>query len=345
MSTLVSVVVPVYQEAGFIELVLQDLLRQELGVADGKELALEVIVVDGGSTDGTLERVRAAAARDVRVRLLCNPHRRSSSGRALGVEAARGELIAIVDGHCRLPSSTLLRDMAELFERTGADCLARPAPLVARDPTYWTDAICAARASRFGHNLTSTLYDGEEHAVDPRSSGIMYRRSVFERLGNFDPSFDACEDVEFNGRVLAAGLVCWTSPKLAVHHEPRRSLLALWRQMFRYGVGWADVQRKRAATLTLGPVLAGGFAAGLPLLAVSPLFPPKLALVVAAPYAGWLVLALANALASAGRRPRLWPALPAVFFVLHAALGAGYLWGLARVRRSPRAPARRTARA
>jgi len=325
---------PVYEEGEFIELVLDDLLRQDLRLDSRREATLEVLVVDGGSTDATEARVFAVAARDPRVRLLRNPQRRSSAGRAIGCAAASGELIAIVDGHCRIPSATLLRDMVELFERTGADCLARPAPLVARDPTYWTEAICAARACRFGHNPSSTLYDGEEHPVDPRSSGIMYRRSVFERVGNFDPAFDACEDVEFNARVRAAGLSCWTSPKLAVHHEPRRTLPALWRQMFRYGVGWAEVQRKHAGAVTLGPVLAGSFAAGLPALCLTPLLPGWIALTAFAPYAAYLALSIASSIACAARRPSLFPALPVVFFVLHAGLGAGYLWGLARSRRS-----------
>jgi GT2 family glycosyltransferase len=318
----------VYQEGAFVGAVLDDLLRQDLRLESGGELELEILVVDGGSTDDTLARVTAAAARDPRVRLLHNPLRRSSAGRALGVEAASGDFVAIVDGHSRIPSGTFVRDAVAVFERTGADCLARPAPLVAREPTYWTDAICAARASRFGHNLTSTLWDTEEHPADPRSSGIVYRRSVFEKVGNFDPSFDACEDVELNARVRAAGLSCWTSPKLAVSHEPRRSLRALWRQMFRYGVGWARVQRKHSGAVTLGPVLAGAFVAGLPALCLAPWLPRLVAFAVAAPYALYLALSLASSLAVAARRPRLLPALPAVYLVLHAGLGAGYLRGL-----------------
>jgi succinoglycan biosynthesis protein ExoA len=334
MPTRVSVVMPVYQEAAFVEAALADLLGQDLRLGDGGVAELEVLVVDGGSRDGTISKVAAIAARDPRVRLLHNRDRRTSAGRARGVEAARGDWIAIVDGHCRLPSCRLLRDMIELFEKTGADCLARPQPLVARDPTYWTEAICAARATRFGHNLRSTLYDDRERRVDPRSSAAMYRREVFERVGNFDPTLDAGEDVELNTRVRAAGLSCWTSPKLAVHYEPRRSLGALWRQMFGYGVGWAAVRRRHAGAGTLGPVLAAGFVAGLPALCVAPLLPAGIALAVAGPYALYAALALVSSLTCAARRPHVLTRMPAVFFVLHVGLGAGYLWGGARPERA-----------
>src|SRR5262245_50648286 len=122
----VSVLMPVYQEGPFVGRILGDLLTQDLRRANGETVSLEVLVIDGGSTDETVTRVSEIAARDSRVRLLHNPARLSSAARALGVEAAKGDWLAVIDGHCRLPSRTLVRDMVDLFERTGADCLARP---------------------------------------------------------------------------------------------------------------------------------------------------------------------------------------------------------------------------
>jgi hypothetical protein len=80
--------------------------------------------------------------------------------------------------------------------------------------------------------------------VDPASSGATYRRPVFSRLGVYDESFDACEDVEFNTRVAAAGYKAYTDPRLAVYYAPRQSVRALFRQMARYGVGRVRLARK-----------------------------------------------------------------------------------------------------
>ncbi|MDJ0975205.1 MAG: glycosyltransferase [Planctomycetota bacterium] len=319
----ITVVLPVRNEGDHIAAVLGDLQAQALGA-----LTLEILVVDGESTDDTVARAEGLAADDPRIRVLTNPRRLSSAARAIGAEAARGRFIAYVDGHCRVPTKTLLADMVALFERTGAACLSRPQPLVAGHEGILARAISAARTSPFGHSTQTTIYDDDERQVDPTSAGAMYRREVFETVGNFDPAFDACEDVEFNWRVAHAGLDAWTSPALAVQYEPRRSLRALWKQMVRYGLGRARLHRKHRSAFTLESLVPAGFVLGLPVLAAAPFLPSPLSWIAAAPYALYLVLSLvASAFTAVRRGPVLFPFLPAAFFVIHAGLGVGYLKG------------------
>jgi succinoglycan biosynthesis protein ExoA len=319
----VTVVLPVRNEGAHIEAVLGDVLAQETGGA-----SFEVLVVDGRSTDDTRSRVEAVARRDPRVRLLDNPLRLSSAARALGAAEARGRYVAFVDGHCRIPSRSLLRDMVALFETTGAWCLARPQPLVAGKPGHLARAVAAARSSRFGHSLASTIYDDRERKVSPVSAGAMYRHEVFDRVGTFDAAFDACEDVEFNWRVERAGLACWTSPRLAVAYEPRANLSGLFRQMLRYGRGRARLHRKHPGSATRESWVPALFVLGLPVLAIAAWLPWPLPVVAAAPYALYLVLALAASVAAAGAHGwGLLPVLPIVFLVIHVGLGLGYLLG------------------
>lgn len=329
----ITVVLPVRNEGAHIEGVLGDLLEQDAGGA-----AFEVLVVDGRSTDDTRSRVERLAQRDPRVRLLDNPWQRSSGARAIGAQAARGRYVAFVDGHCRIPSRTLLHDMLELFERTGAACLARPQPLVPASQGLTARAVAAARTSPFGHSAQSTIYDERERVVSPVSAGAMYRREVFQQVGTFDTAFDACEDVEFNWRVEAAGLVCFTSPSLAVAYEPRSSLGGLFRQMQRYGRGRARLHRKHPRSFSLESLVPVAFTLGLPLLAAAPLLPAPLGTAVAAPYALYLLLAVAASVLCAARAGwSLLPRLPLVFLLIHLGLGLGYLHG--RLERWP-APAR-----
>src|SRR5262245_41454389 len=109
----VTVVLPVRNESGRLDAVLEDVLAQEYP-AD----RVEVLVVDGASTDDTRERAERAARRDARVRVLDNPRRLSSAARALGAEAARGAYVAFVDGHCRIPNRDWLASHVDPFERT-----------------------------------------------------------------------------------------------------------------------------------------------------------------------------------------------------------------------------------
>jgi phenylacetate-coenzyme A ligase PaaK-like adenylate-forming protein len=238
--------------------------------------------------------------------------------------------VVFVDGHCRVPSPTLLRDMVDLFERSGADCLARPQPQVPGAPGTVARAIAAARASPFGHSTASTIYSDAEGPVSPVSAGAMYRREVFDRVGNFDPSFDACEDVEFNWRVERAGLACWSSPKLGVRYEPRRTMRALLRQMSRYGLGRARLHRKHPASFRPEALVPALFVLGLPALLVAPWLPIAGALAVVAPYASYAVLSVVFSVRAAARHGwDLLPWLPFAFLTIHAGLGWGYLRGLA----------------
>jgi cellulose synthase/poly-beta-1,6-N-acetylglucosamine synthase-like glycosyltransferase len=94
--------------------------------------------------------------------------------------------------------------------------------------------------------------------VNPSSSGALYRRTVFERIGYYDERFDACEDVEFNHRVLEAGLSSYLSPRLAVFYQPRPSVSGLWRQMVRYGRGRFQLIRKHPCAFSLSQLIPAG---------------------------------------------------------------------------------------
>lgn len=330
----VTVVLPVRNEGAHIEAILGDLCRQTLGA-----LALEILVVDGESVDDTRARAERAAAADARIRVLDNPGRLSSRARALGSQEARGRFVAFVDGHCRIESPTLLSDMVSLFERTGADVLARPQPLMPQVASPKARAIAAARTSPFGHSLASTIYETSERAVPAASAGAMYRREVFSRIGNFDPSFDACEDVEFNWRCDQAGLSCWTSPALAIAYEPRRTLRALFQQMRRYGLGRARLHAKHAAARSLESLVPVAFVLGTPLLLLAILLlPTPWRWMAAAPLALYLLLTIVASLAALPRAGlRALPWLVAAFPTIHVGLGWGYLKGMRR--KSPQANA------
>jgi glycosyltransferase involved in cell wall biosynthesis len=88
----VSVIVPAYNIAGYLERALDSALAQTMP-------DLEVIVVDDASGDATYEVARSAAARDNRVRVLRNERNRGlAASRNRAMDAARGEWVALLDG-------------------------------------------------------------------------------------------------------------------------------------------------------------------------------------------------------------------------------------------------------
>jgi GT2 family glycosyltransferase len=244
--TSISVIVPVRNEARFIERTLRSLLAQ-----DFPRDRFEVIVADGASTDATVPIVRRLQAEFPNLRLLFNPGRLSSAGRNVAVRHATMDAVVIVDGHCHIPDRNYLKNVSAAFEESGADCLGRPQPLDVPNPTPFQRAVSAARSSGLGHNPGSDIYSDRPKFVAPQSTAVAYRRSVFQRVGLFDESFDACEDVEFNERVHAAGLTCYFTPAVKIVYEPRSNFRGLFYQLSRYGLGRAKLAFKHPHSLTL----------------------------------------------------------------------------------------------
>lgn len=249
MMVYLSIVIPVRNEERFIGETLRALSGQ-----DYPKERFELIIVDGRSTDGTRSIVAKFMAdnKDINMRLLDNPGRLSSMARNIGARAAAGKLIGIIDGHVYIPDNQLFVNMERLKEVNNALCLARPAPLLV--PTmssgrpFW---IAVAKKAWLGHSRGSYIYGDFEGFVDPISSGFAYDRAVFERVGFFDETFDAAEDVEFNFRLKKAGIYAYTSTALTIYSYPRETLKALFRQQTRYGEGRARFIRKHTEGMTM----------------------------------------------------------------------------------------------
>ncbi|MBI1915855.1 MAG: glycosyltransferase family 2 protein [Planctomycetes bacterium] len=329
----ISVVVPVRNEAAFIRQTLEQLLGQRYDPD-----RFEVLVVDGESTDATPAIVRAMQADHPNLKFYSNPRRFSSAARNVGVKHARGEVLVVVDGHCDLDNVDYLRDVAEAFRLSGADCLGRPQPQEVESNSWLQRAIAAARSSWLGHHPASFIYSSTEQFVPPQSVAVAYRRSVFETVGLFDERFDACEDYEFNHRVDRAGLRCFFTPRIRVRYCPRPSLHGLFRQMARYGRGRVRLLRKHPETFSLSSMIPALFMLGLTVGAVGSWFSPALAVAFAAVlvlYAG-VVAGVSLCIALRHRQGRLLPLLPLVFLAVHLGCGWGVLRESLSVRRGNR---------
>lgn len=327
----VSVVIPVLDEARDIGRLLGEILEQVPPPG-----GFEVLVADGGSTDDTRRIVTDLCSTWPNLRLLDNPRKLSGAGRNVGATAARGKYVLFLDGHCALPRRDYLVRLVELFESTGAACLARPQPLNRMADSGWAAVISAARHSWLGHDPASYIYGGPPGFADPRSAGAAYLRSAIERLGGYDERFDACEDVEFNHRVAAAGLPSYLHPDLSVPYRPRSSPGSLFRQMFRYGRGRARLMAKHLTVVPWPLVLVTAFLI-LALLALL-LVEPRIAAAMAAISLGcWVLLIAGESVRLTGLRPAACRMM-AAFVVIHLGLLLGFWRGLLEFRRFRKPP-------
>jgi len=315
----ISVIVPVRNEAASIERTLRVLLTQ-----DFSREQFEVIVADGASTDETVTIVRRLQGEFSNLKLVFNPARFSSAGRNTALRHATRDVVVVVDGHCHIPDQTYLRNLAAAFAASGADSLGRPQPLDVPHPTPFQRAVAAARSSRLGHNPGSDIYSDQPKFVAPQSTAVAYTRSVFHRVGLFDESFDACEDVEFNERVHSAGLTCYFTPAAKIVYEPRKTLRALFYQMARYGLGRAKLGFKHPRSLTLPALVPPLWLVWLLVGGIASPFVPHLGAVWLASIGLYAVVLLAAGLVlGRGRGPGVMLRIPAILAAIHG----GFAWG------------------
>lgn len=317
----VSVIIPVRNEAKHIARTLRGLAEQEFAVTD-----FEILVIDGESEDGTRDIVLELLPTIPNLYLFDNPKRLASAARNIGVQHAHGDFIVIVDGHCQIRDRHYLTKLVAAFESSRADTLGRPQPLRADNPTPFQNAVSAARSSWLGHNPASAIYSCRTGFIDPDNVAVAYRRNVFERVGMFDETFDACEDVEFNTRVRLAGLTCFFAPELAIEYQARSTLRALAYQMSRYGRGRAKLARKQISTVTIPSLVPAGWLLWLTIgVMLSARWWP-FAIAFAASLAAYGTLVLVESLRAARVAKLLtWRQLPFIFSAIHVGFGWGYL--------------------
>ena len=303
-----SVVVPLRNEEKTLGQCLAGIAAQQWP-AD----RLEVLLVEGGSSDATREIAARWVTRDPRFRLLENPGGLVSRALNRGVAAARGEIIVRIDAHTLPDPDYLARSVTALAE-SGAWCVG--GPMLARGTSPVGEAVALAMRHPFGAGPARFRYARRRAAVDTVYLGA-FPRAVLDRVGPFEERLVRNQDYEMNWRIRRAGGTVLVDPAIRSTYLTRSTLPGVWRQYFDYGF-W------KRRMLGLHPRSVR------PRQLVAPLF-----------VLGLLVAALASAATAAGWLPsRSGLALPALAgLYLAAALGvSGWLaahHGVRHLRRLP----------
>ncbi|MGN9758416.1 glycosyltransferase [Streptomyces sp. SD31] len=313
----VSVVTTVLDEADVIDRLLGLLVPQL--VEDGDE----IVVVDGGSTDDTADRVEAWASKDVRIRPLRLPGSTIAAGRNAGVRAASNPLIACTDAGCDPDPDWLAQLRAAAAEPappgliTGVyradaqgalgramSAVGYPVPEEARHSGPWTRVYCRL----LGRGLDAAM---------PTGRSVAFSRSAWQDAGGFPEHLRTAEDVLFGRAVVAAGHRAVLASSAEVGWEQRPTLRRTAAMYFRYGEGGG----RSAAPRLVGRDMARACAYAIGFTAV--VTGPRARSAAAAGFAAYVSLPLTRAV-----RRRHWTALPLVPFAavvrdLAKAAGAG----------------------
>lgn len=327
---LVSVVMPVRNEADFIRRSLGAVLSQ-----DYPPSRLEVLVVDGMSDDGTPDLVHRIAAEhaDREVDVLPNPAGIVPQALNLALDRVTGDVVIRVDGHCVIPHD-YVRRCVRLLRETGAACAGGCVETVGE--TRAARAIAVAQSSRFGvGGVAFRVGASRGGPVDTVAFGA-YRREVFDRVGRFLPDLVRNQDDEFNYRLNRAGETVWLDPSIRVTYYSRATLRALWRQYFQYGFYKIRVMREHGL-MSIRHLVPAAFVLMLLAGTISSLATWHVA-PLALTAGTYVVVDVAVASVIGNQRQAPVHVIATAFATIHLAYGFGFLWGILRWHRTGRAP-------
>lgn len=237
MAQQVSVIATVKNEVGSIARLLES-LSQQTRPPD------EVVIADGGSTDGTLEILQAwEESGRLPLRVLSEPGCTIARGRNLAIASAQGPIIASTDAGVRLDRAWL----ANLVRPLEAQEHGEIPPVVACG--FFVPEVTTVFEAAMGATVLPVLADIKPDRFLPSSRSVAFPKRAWEAVNGYPDWLDYCEDLILDLRLRERGYQFVFVPDAVVFFQPRSSLGAFFRQYYRYarGDGKADLWPKRHA--------------------------------------------------------------------------------------------------
>jgi len=303
-----------------------------------KEL-YELIAVDGGSTDRSVEILKAFPFSMSHTTLATGRNLTIPAAMNLGIRAARGDIIIKLDAH-GYASKNFVRGIAERLSAQ-PDLGAVGGCIVQLGETRAAEANGWARTSIFGVGKGPYTAGQQEGYVASVQCGG-YRREVLDKVGTFDEEIGVGEDDELNWRVVKAGYRILFTPAIEFSYYARSTLRALFRQYLWYGDARTSVLRKHPDFFRIKHLIPAAFVLALLLsfaLAFFSAFGRYLLAGLLAAYG--LGLLAASASLAKGKGWRYFPRFLGSFPAMHVGYGIGFLrgswnyWILAKQARFP----------
>ncbi|HEV7664552.1 MAG TPA: glycosyltransferase [Chloroflexota bacterium] len=212
-----SLIVTVLNEAATIDVLLSSIAAQT-------QPPDEVIVVDGGSSDGTWQRLQDWQDR-LPLQVIQAPGASIARGRNLAIATATGELVAVTDAGVRLERAWLAELSAALTVET--DVVGG----------FFQPEVTTTFERAMGATVLPTLQDVRPAAFLPSSRSLLLRRAAWADVGGYPEWLDYCEDLVFDLALRRAGYRFAFAPAAIAWFRPRGSVRAFVRQYFLYARG------------------------------------------------------------------------------------------------------------
>lgn len=322
---MVSVICPTYNEEKYIATCIDSILAQDYPQED-----LEILFVDGMSTDATRSIILSQAKEHNNLYLLDNRHRIVPYALNIGIEHAQGDIIVRIDAHASFPSnyiSTLVHYLVHLpnAQNVGAPCVTHTL-----GDTDKAKAIVAVLSNKWGvGNSTFRLGIKEIQSVDTVPFGC-WKKQTLKDVGLFDIRLIRNQDIELNKRILKNGGNIYLVPDTYCTYYARETYKKLAQN--NYGNGKWNIltlyYTKALRSLSLRHFIPLIFLLSLLLPILGIVLCPWIGLVAGMSLISYLMLVCCISWRISKEQSIHPLSVVAAFFTLHLSYGAGSLMGI-----------------
>lgn len=215
----VSLVVPIYNEEKYIEAFMDSILKQDYDFNK-----IEIILVDGNSTDETLKKLENKLKElSCHYKIFHNEKKITPISLNIAIKESKNDIIIRLDVHSEYPTNYISKCVYYInnIDADNVGCI-----LEAKSSGKVGNAIANVLSSKFGVGDSKFRTNSKSGYVDTVPFGT-FRRSLFEKIGYFNEKLERNQDSEFNYRIIKNGGKIYLFDDIKIFYYPRNTIKKL----------------------------------------------------------------------------------------------------------------------
>ena len=224
---IISIICPILNEEAYISSTIESFLAQE-----SSNFEIEILLVDGMSTDNTRSIIKNYQEKYPNLRLLDNPQRKTPFAFNIGLEQSKGTYVAILGAHCRYQSNYIDACYQDLLTSGSVGCSGLIIPTSERE-TLESNLVRGLLSSPFGVSGFSfrTIGEGYVHSVN----FPVFEKSKLVEMGAYNTELHRNQDNAMNQKLIDAGYKLYCTAKTQCEYFIPTKLSKLFRYAYNNG--------------------------------------------------------------------------------------------------------------